>query len=116
MDRKLGVVIAISASMLTACVSYGEMRERSPLISLATGKTADSYIGCISPKFADINPKSTTVRDGMGWVVTLPTEGAIGATVTITPTASGAGVEYRQMHRLTTGGWGEAQAAVRDCQ
>lgn len=95
--------------------TYDQIKERPPAIEFHTGKSADDYLGCIAPRFAEIWPTTNTVRDGSSWVVTVPLSQIV-ATVTIVPAEDGAHVSYRQMNDMTRFNFGKGRTAVESCR
>lgn len=108
----------VAFALLGGCVmqsTYEQIKKRPPAIEFHTDKSADEYLGCISPRFAEIWPTTNTTRDGSNWVVTVPLSQII-ATVTIAPANEGAQISYRQMNDMTRFNFGKGRAAVESCQ
>jgi hypothetical protein len=78
--------------LLSGCVSYSEMQSRVPALEFDSAKAPDVYAGCVAPKLMEIWPGLVTIiPDGQSPVVTVtsPGGGAITATLTIEPIATG---------------------------
>ena len=106
--------------LLSGCVSYGEMKERSPSVVFQTEKAPDAYTACVSPKFMEIWPGMVSViPDGERTVITVANAagGTVTATVTITPENNGSHVALREMPHINLGNaYRRAQAAVESCR
>lgn len=86
------------------------------MIELRTEATADQYLGCVAPRFAEMWVVAV-IPDGDARVLTAQSAGAqqIAATVTVRSDESGSHVAYRQMHDLSWNAYGRMQQIVRDC-
>ena len=90
--------------LLTGCggfhSTYKDVQEQKPRISFQTKKTAEQYLGCISPKAVQIWPTANVMKDGNSWVVSV-LENQFVTAINITPTADGAAVALREWEGLT---------------
>lgn len=111
---KLALSMA-TVALISGCASYSQLRDRDPAISIESAKSAEEYLGCITPAFAEIWPTTTNLRDGDLWIVAVPHGVSYLATVTIRPNQHGAVAEYRQLNNITKFAFGRAREAVRSC-
>ena len=92
---RLLVAVSMILAGCTMQSTYKDVQDQTPKISFQTTKTADQYLGCISPKAVEIWPTANVLKDGNSWVISV-LENQFMAAINITPNANGASVALRE--------------------
>lgn len=100
------IVAAIAAVLLSGCVTYGGMKNRSPIHQASSSKAPDVVAQCVLPQWLEASTAAHIVQDGAVTTVVVPIGTFIPARVSmileVTPTATGSHVEMRKMPSLAS--------------
>ncbi|QNK01686.1 hypothetical protein [Dyella telluris] len=120
MKLKMGLVaFAVIGSLLTGCVSYGEIQQRKPLFTAHTDKSPQTYLECVQPKWMEENTFAHIVPNGDDRTLVMPNpgtgaQGQVLSTLSATKSATGTEVAMRTLPSISSFSKrrGEAEACL----